>query len=110
MNKLKKIFTIIILFLSIYILFKYNYILKTTVMESYTLWLTKVFPSLFIMFILNDLIIKTNILDSISHLINPFFNKIFHTEGDACLIFILSILSGSPTNAYLIKEMFNNLT
>ncbi len=104
MNKLKKIFSLLLIFILIFILFKYNYLLQPSVISSLKLWLTKVFPSLFIMFILNDLIISTNVLQDFNKLINPLFNKLFKTNGNAFACFILSLFSGSPTNAYIINE------
>ncbi len=106
MNKLKKILTIFCLFSLIFILFKYNYLLKPSVINSLTLWINKVFPSLFIMFIINDIIINTNILNALDSKISPLFNKIFNTSGNTFSLFILSIISGSPTNAYIINESF----
>lgn len=108
MNKLKKIFTIILLFTFIYLLFRYNFILQKSVNDAVILWLSKVFPSLFIMFILNDLIINSHILDSIFNLISPLFNKIYNVSGTSLECFILCIFSGTPTSAYIIKEMLNN--
>ena len=108
MNKLKNIFTIILLFLIIYFIFKYNYLLKTSVIDSVTLWLTKVFPSLFIMFILNNLIIGTNILNNYTYIINKIFNKIFNTTGLSFQAFLLSLFSGTPTSAFILKEMLEN--
>lgn len=105
MNKVKKIFTIILLFLFIYILFKYNYVLNNSVVDAVNLWLTRVFPSLFIMFILNDIIINTNILSSIINIINPIFNKIFNTSGPSSQVFLLSLFSGTPSSAFIIREM-----
>lgn len=108
MNKLKNIFITILLFYFIYILFKYSNILNTSVINAVNLWINKVFPSLFIMFILNDIIINTNILQNVISFINPFFNKIFNTNGSSCEAFILSIFSGTPSAAFIIKEMLNN--
>lgn len=108
MNKLKNIFTIILLSIIIYILFKYNSILNTSVIDAVNLWITKVFPSLFIMFIINDIIINTNILNNLTKIINPIFNKIFNTTGNSSEVFLLSIFSGTPSSAFIIKEMFAN--
>lgn len=110
MNKLKKFFTIFLLFTFIYILFRYNYILNKSVIDAVMLWLTKVFPSLFIMFILNDIIINTNILSEIIKITNPIFNKIFNTTGYSSQAFLLSLFSGTPSSAFIIKEMLNNQT
>jgi len=108
MNKLKKNFTIFLLITFIVIIFKYNYILSKSVVDATNLWLTKVFPSLFIMFILNDIIINTNILSSFVKFINPIFNKIFNTGGSSSQAFILSLFSGTPSSAFIINEMLNN--
>ena len=108
MNKLKNIFTIILLFIIIYILFKYNSILNKSVIDAVNLWITKVFPSLFIMFIINDIIINTNILNNLTKIINPIFNKIFNTTGNSSEVFLLSIFSGTPSSAFIIKEMLAN--
>ena len=108
MNKLKNIFTIILLSIIIYILFKYNSILNTSVIDAVNLWITKVFPSLFIMFIINDIIINTNILNHLTKIINPIFNKIFNTTGNSSEVFLLSIFSGKPSSAFIIKEMLAN--
>jgi len=104
MNKVKNIFTIILFFIFIIILFKYNDILNNSVIEAVTLWLTKVFPSLFITFVLNDILINSNTLNSAFHLINPLFNRIFNTTGVSSQVFFLSLFSGTPTSAFIIKE------
>lgn len=108
MNKIKKYSLIFLLILIIFTLFKYNYILQKSVIDGVTIWLTKVFPTLFIMFILNDLIINLDILNSVNRFINPIFNKIFNTTGNSSNVFLLSIFSGTPTSAFIIKEMLNN--
>ncbi len=108
MNKVRKIFTIILIFISFYILFSNSYLINKSVMDATNLWFTKVFPSLFIMFILNDLIINSHILDGLNNLISPLFNKIFNTSGGSSLCFILTIFSGTPSSGFIIKEMLNN--
>ncbi len=108
MNKFKKYFTIILLFIAILFLFKYNYILQDSVNNAVMLWLNKVFPSLFIMFIINDIIISTHILDNIGNILSPIFNKIYNLDGSSLIAFILSIFSGTPSSAFILKEMIQN--
>lgn len=108
MNNLKKILSIIIIFLFLFLLFKYNYLLSKTTMEAVYLWIQKVFPNLFIMFILNDIIINTNLLSFLNKGIGSLFNKIFHTEGSALEAFLLSLFSGTPSSAFILKEMVKN--
>lgn len=105
MNKIKKYSLIFLLIITIIFLFKYNYLLQSAVISGVTIWLNKVFPSLFIMFILNDLIINLDVLKELNTFINPLFNKIFKTSGNSSNVFLLSIFSGTPSAAYIIKEM-----
>lgn len=94
-NIIKEIilFTIIILYL-IYCL-TFSYYIKEQVIYSINIWITKIIPSLFPTFIIIDLIYNSNI---------PYYiNKYLHIN---CL-YILSIISGSPSNAYILKK--NNI-
>lgn len=108
MNKIKNILYLIIVSYFIFLLFKYNYIINKSVIDSVRLWLTKVFPSLFIIFILNDIIINTNILNKTISYLNPVFNKIFNTSNNSFEAFLLSIFSGTPSSAFILKEMLKN--
>ncbi len=108
MNKVKNIFIYLTLFIIFFLLFKYNYILKYSVINAIDIWLTKVFPSLFIMFVLNDLIINLNLLESLNKFINPLFNKIFKTTGNSSNAFILALFSGTPSSAFIIRELYLN--
>lgn len=108
MNKLKKLFTIFSLLIFIVLLFKYNYLLNKSVIDAVSLWLNRIFPSLFIMFVLNDIIIETDALRFLNIYLSPFFNKLFNTSGNSFQVFLLSLISGTPTSAFIIKEMLNN--
>ena len=105
MNKIKQYFTIFLFFLLFYTLFKYNFILEKSVNDAFNLWISKVFPSLFLIFILNDIIINLNILDQISKPFNKLFNFIFKTHNQSGNAFLLSLLSSTPTSTYVIKTM-----
>lgn len=108
MNKLKKYFTIFLLSMFLIVLFKYNNILNKSVIDAVNLWLNNIFPSLFIMFILNDIIIETDIFAILNYYLNPLFNKIFKTSGNSFQAFLLSIFSGTPTSSFIISEMLQN--
>lgn len=90
---IKKI--IILLFLTLFLLniFRYNDVVTLSSLKALELWRVKLFPSLFIMFIINDLIINT---------------EIFKFKNNNTLAFSLSLFSGTPTNAYIIKELYIN--
>lgn len=93
---MKNILKQIIIFTTFLILFtyciKYNNYITNEILRSCNMWLTKVVPSLFPSFILVDLLCSSSL---------PYYlNK--HLKIN--VIYFLSILSGSPTNAYLINN------
>lgn len=99
MNKKRiNIIFIILIYLFIYLIFKENTSLSNITFLSFKMYILKVFPFLFIMMILNNLLLKCNF--------PYYFNKIF--KSDKVYIFINSILSGSPINAILIKNYLEN--
>ncbi len=100
---------LIILFISILITYIFlNRVLVTdTAIESVYIWLTKVFPTLFIMFILSDFLIKYNFAYYFNKVIGHALNKLFKLSDNAMMCFILSIISGSPANAYIINDLYS---
>lgn len=100
----------ILLFLTIFLIlvFRYNNIVALSSINALKLWITKLFPSLFIMFIINDLIINTNSLNFLNKLLSQLFKRVFHLGGESSLALILSISSGSPANGFILKELLNN--
>ena len=105
MKHLKKYLLLFLILITIITIFKYNSIISMSVIDSVDIWLKKVFPSLFIMFILNDIIINYNIVNNLFPKLNSLFNKIYKTDGLAFNTLLLTIFSGTPSNAYIIKEM-----
>ena len=79
-----------ILIFIILIFINYNIVLESTINACY-IWLYKVFPYLFIMIILNNILINLN------------FYQIF--KRPSTYVFIMSLLSGSPTSAYIISNL-----
>ncbi|MBE6140525.1 MAG: hypothetical protein E7172_03195 [Firmicutes bacterium] len=79
----------IILFL-ILLFINYNIVLSSSLM-AVDIWLKKVFPYLFIMFIINDSLINLNFHHNFS--LNVF-------------VFIASLLSGAPSSAFIINNLY----
>ncbi len=105
MKKAKKNFIILcgILFLLLLVL-KNSIRVKQNMITSVELWLTQVFPSLFPMFIISDLLIQYNLPHYLANLFGPLFTKIFRTSPNGIFIFIMSMLSGTPSSAFLLKN------
>lgn len=99
MKKLLKeiiLFTIIIAYF-IYSI-KYNYLIKEQTIYSINIWINKIIPTLFPTFIIVDLIYSSK---------TPYYiEKYLHIN----FIYILSIISGSPSNAYILNKYNQDIT
>lgn len=82
-----------ILLFIILLFINYNIVLDSTILAT-NIWLYKVFPYLFIMIIINNVLINLN------------FYQIF--KNPSSYILIMSILSGSPTSAVIISNLYIN--
>ena len=99
-------------FTSIFLILKNNTEVAEVIINAVNLFFKKVFVSLFPMFILNDLLISLNIPYYFYLLFNKLFIKVFSTSGLGAYVFIMSLISGTPSNAYILKELVEekNLT
>ncbi len=91
--------------ISIVFIFKNNTEVALTIIEACHLFLTKVFVSLFPMFIINDILISINIPYYFYKLFNKPFTKLFKTSGLASYVLIMSLISGTPSQAYILKNL-----
>ena len=88
---MKRKITILLIMTFIILIFKnYEIVLKST-LDATSIWLNRVFPYLFIMIIIQDL------------LINLDFASFF--KNTAIYIFIMSLLSGTPSGTYIISKL-----
>ena len=100
----------IILFTTLYILIKiflnYQIIQKDIYLIS-IVFLKKVFPALFIFFIISSILINYGFVEVISKLFGKLFYYLFNISSYSSYIFIMSMLSGLPSNAKYIKELLD---
>ena len=99
----KFIFTSIFLILEIYLLFNSKEIIysfnKTLNICMYTLM-----PTMFASILFSQILIKLDFEKYIPNFIINIFKKIFNINKKEVIIFILSIISGYPNNANLLKD------
>ena len=91
---MKRNFIYLTIFTLIILVFKnYSIVLNSTI-NAVNIWLYKVFPYLFIMIIINDTLINLDLESKF--------------KNTSIYIFITSLLSGSPTSAVIISNLYNN--
>ena len=99
-NKFLKFIIICLSLFSIYFIFINNTLITKNIIFAVNLWITKVFPALFPIFIINELLINYKF----HNIINNLLAKI-NTNNSYIYIFIMSMFSGAPTNALIIKNL-----
>ena len=95
MDMKKNIAIISISLILVYLLFTNNVLVGTSILNSCRLFLSKVFISLFPMYIISKILINYNF---------PYYLFTI-TKSHYVYIFIMSLLSGTPNNAVIIKDL-----
>ncbi len=103
---MKKNIPIFLLFLFTFLIFYQNQEVQAAIMNSCELFITKLFPSLFPMMILCDFLIFFDLPEFFCKYFGPLFSKIFHTSPSGAFAFFISCFSGTPSNAYMIKNLY----
>ncbi len=88
------------------ILFKNNGVIQQSILEGCHLFITRLFPSLFPMMILCDCLVFFGLPELLCKVLGPCFSKLFHVSSYGAFAFVMSFFSGSPANAYLIKNLY----
>lgn len=104
MKKYKYILLSIILFIFI----KNIDIVISSSSEASILFFDKIFVSIFPFIILIDVLLFFNYQEFLKKIFGKILSKIFNIDENISIIFILSILTGTPTNSIYIKEMLDN--
>lgn len=79
-----------------------------TIYSTTLIWFKNIVPNLLPMFIITSLIVSSNLIINICNLFGNFFSKIFKTSIYGIFVFILSLFTGSPSNAKYIKDLIDN--
>ena len=98
----EKIFNFIVISLSLFILvqlFIRKEIIYSSIIYALNLWVNNLIPSLFPFFIISDILINYNISLYIPKIFRNICKKIFNISDEMLTIFLLSMISGFPSNA-----------
>ncbi len=76
------------------------------VMFAFDIWLNNLFPSLFPFFIISELLINYGFVELIGEIFKPIMSFLFKTSKRSAFVFIMSMISGIPTSAKNIRELY----
>ena len=77
------------------------------VLFSCQIWKNNIFPSLFPFFLLSELFIQYGFVEFLGELLKPIMNRIFRISNHTAFIFVMSIISGFPSNAKYTKALLD---
>lgn len=103
-NLKNTIILISILFILI-LIFQNSLEVKQNIIISTKLFITQVFPSLFPMFIISSLLTFYHFPELLANALGKFFNYFFHTTSYGVFAFIMSLISGTPSSAFILKNL-----
>lgn len=97
------LFLYFLIFIEVLILFNSSVIINA-VQGSIKIFLKNVFPSLFPTMVIGVMLVKNNVYEIIPKFIKNIFKKVFNYNDYMTSIFIISLISGTPSNALYINE------
>lgn len=105
-SKYKNIIVIICSLFFLINLIIYRNIVFDTVGFSINIWISSLLPAIFPFFIVSDILINYNSIKYFPKVIRNIFRYLFNINDECFIIFLLSMLSGFPSNARNIKNMY----
>ena len=111
-NRLKRIYkSLIISSLTLFFLFNFlmhSELLIHTFFNTTKLWFYNLFPTIFVFFIITDILNNYNFPYYLSKMIGGLISKVYHVPRESAYIILMSMTSGFPGNSKLIKEQLDN--
>ena len=108
MKKYSNTFIIIGSFILLLLIFINKSLISNTIIISLYIWFNNLVPSMFPIFLLSDILINYHFTDYIPKKIILFISKLFNISNNAVLVFLLSLISGFPTNGMNIRLAYDN--
>lgn len=108
MKKIYNYLVLVILLILCIEMLQNSLLVISAVQNAYNIWANNVFPSLFPFFVISSILIGINFPRVLGEITKPLMNKLFKIKSDTAFIFIMSLLSGSPSNAKYAREMYLN--
>lgn len=84
----------------------YRNLVFDTVGFSLNIWITSLLPALFPFFIVSDMLINYDVIKYFPKVIRNSIKYLFNVSDNGLVIILLSMLSGFPSNARNIKNMY----
>ena len=85
-----------------------SYEIMESIRFSFSLCINNLFPSLIPFMLLSNILINYNFVNDLSDILKNIMKKVFKVNKNCSFALIMSILSGSPSNAKYLKDLYDN--
>ena len=108
MKKKFNLFIILLILFFLFLTFINSNIVIDTVINSTSIWFYNLVPTILPIYIIIDLLINYNIIYYLEKVFGNLIEKLFKIKKETSFVFLLSILSGFPSNSKYIKNLLDN--
>ena len=105
---MKKIVTLLIFFFFIFFILFNALEIMESIRLSFSICINNLFPSLIPFMLLSNILINYNFVNDISDIFKNLMTKVFHVNKNCAFAFIMSIISGTPSNSKYLKDLLDN--
>ena len=105
---MKKIITLFAFIISIFLILINSYEIMESISFSFSLCINNLFPSLIPFILLSNILIEYDFINDINDILKVIITKIFKVNKNCSFAFVMSILSGTPSNAKYLKDLLDN--
>ena len=105
---MKRIIYLILFFILIFIILTNSYEIMESIHFSFSLCINNLFPSLIPFMLLSNILINYNFVNDLSDMLKTIMEKVFKVNKNCSFALIMSILSGTPSNAKYLKDLYDN--
>lgn len=105
---MKKILNLMPFLILVFLILINSHQIMESIRFSFSLCINNLFPSLIPFMLLSNILINFNFIDDLSDIFKNIMIKLFKVNKDCSFALIMSMISGSPSNAKYLKDLNDN--
>ena len=95
------------IFFFLFEIFMHSNNIVKSIYKSSTIWFYNIVPTIFPIYIIVDLLLNYNAINYLSQLFGKFMERFFKMKKETSFVFLLSIISGFPSNSKYLKSLLD---
>ena len=105
---MKKTIKLTIFSITIFIILYNSYEIMESIRFSFSLCINNLFPPLIPFMLLSNILINYNFISDLSDILKNITTKFFKVNKNCSFALIMSMISGTPSNAKYLKDLYDN--